>query len=375
MVKTLEKNEIQAKRDLSLKSQPLRREIHMSNVKVLDQKHVEINGVKAQCTPRAMSDLLRILGLSKTFIAKFEGLFNQETSSQLINRIRMAQSNQGSGKIWVTVNPYTKTINGFSRSFGERMSTGEFLGFTDTLFGDSNMELTNWSVGMDGSISINGFNKHAVSEVRMTNGETEVFTGGLNVSMNFKDGLQVRPYVNRQWCSNGLVTQMASEMYTLNRLDSTTLDRFYQEMAELKSKNWIPTTFGDRIKESSNTAASIHEMKQAHKQISKYLPKDAEHWVPLNENMAAYRRMGVDVDNMSYLQEKKSKSNTSIWDLTNALTHVATHGKDFIDNFGDEQGLNLMVSAGDLLGRKNWDHEGEILNPFNELRPSGSLLN
>lgn len=374
MVKTLTQEQIDNARDISVKQQPLRKEVHLSRIKVVDDSHFEIEGQKIRCTEGAMKGFLKHIGLSNTFINRFKTLFSESTSKQLINKIREAQASQG-GKVWLGLNPVTKTIASVSPHFGDRMSAGRFVGFADSLLGDSGMQITNWSVSPNGDIQINAYNPYAQTEIQLNgaDGGSEVFTGGLNLSMNLQDGVMVRPYVNRMWCANGMVNTLAEDAYKLNTLDSTTLDKFYNQMEELRKSNWLPPTFSDRVQNSSGVAASMAEMQSAYNRLQPIFGENTERWIPFNENLRAYRKMGVQ--DMDLKQMQKAKTNTSIWDLTNGITHAATHGGDYVENWQDTNATNLMVFGGNIFSKKEWDHQHDVLNPFSELKASGSLLN
>jgi hypothetical protein len=75
-------------------------------------------------------------------------------------------------------------------------------------------------------------------------------------------------------------------------------------------------------------------------------------------------------------QMEQAKSNQSVWSLVNGLTHFATHGQELIDtNMQDHQATQLMVNAGNILGKKRFDFENSMPSAFNELRQDGAILN
>ena len=79
---------------------------------------------------------------------------------------------------------------------------------------------------------------------------------------------------------------------------------------------------------------------------------------------------------MSTNQMAGAKSNQSVWSVINGLTHFATHGQGIMDtNMQDHQAAQLMVNAGNILGKKSFDHENHIPDVFTELRNDGAILN
>jgi hypothetical protein len=92
--------------------------------------------------------------------------------------------------------------------------------------------------------------------------------------------------------------------------------------------------------------------------------------------MNAYYNAGFD--GISAQQMKHAKSNTSVWDVVNGITHFATHGAGIIDtDMQDYNASDLMVKSGNLFGKKSFDHENTMPDLFRgrDLVRNGSLLN
>jgi hypothetical protein len=173
-----------------------------------------------------------------------------------------------------------------------------------------------------------------------------------------------------------LTTSFSQEAYTLNSLDASSMEKFFENLNELRKNNFAPTGFADRVRIANNTPASLHEMQFAHNLISPFAGERVDNWVPLTENLNAYAKAGFE--SLTTDQMKGAKANTSIWDVTNSITHFATHGAGIIDtNMQDYNASDLMVKAGNLFGKKRFDHENSMPNPFaaSEFSRHGSLLN
>ena len=87
----------------------------------------------------------------------------------------------------------------------------------------------------------------------------------------------------------------------------------------------------------------------------------------------------MDITNMDSNQMKGAKTNQSVWSVMNGLTHFATHGRDLIQtSMQDADSTQLMVQAGNFFGKKNFDHENHMPNPFGNLdlgNQHGAMLN
>ena len=154
------------------------------------------------------------------------------------------------------------------------------------------------------------------------------------------------------------------------------MEKFFENLNELRKNNFAPTGFADRVRAAHDTPASLHELQFAHNLIAPFAGERVDHWVPLTENMNAYNRAGFET--LSSDQMKAAKSNTSVWSTVNSITHFASHGADLIDtSMHDYNASDLMVKAGNIFGKKRFDHENSMPNPFatSELLQSGALLN
>jgi hypothetical protein len=147
-------------------------------------------------------------------------------------------------------------------------------------------------------------------------------------------------------------------------------------MKQLRKNNFMPTGFQDKVKQAIETPASLQEMAWAHNQIKRHVGDKADNWIPLQENESAYTKANIPV-----LDAKKARTNQSIWSVVNGMTHVATHAPDlFAMNMQDKDSTELMVQAGNLLG-KQWNLQGASRSPFAEgahldtVSQVGALLN
>jgi hypothetical protein len=176
-----------------------------------------------------------------------------------------------------------------------------------------------------------------------------------------------------------MTTALAEEAYTLNSLDSTTMEKFFENMNELRKNNYAPKAFGDKVRMAINTPASLKEMRGAHNLISGHAGDNADRWIPLQENLSKYRAAGFD--DLTADQMSAAKSNQSVWSVINGLTHFATHAPNLItSNMQESDSTKMMVQAGNIFGKTRFDHQNDMPNPFgnNVLQNTtqiGSLLN
>jgi len=376
-IQTLSNTLIQQRKVETLEAQNLRKVVPFRDINLIDGESIEYNGQKINLTKNAFKNLLGLLGMSNQFAQKFETLFTKEAKSQFINTMKNAMaSNSGKlSEVTLVLNPISKSVVAITKKDQFGISNQQFMGVAENIIDNHGMDVTNWSVDPGtGIVTINAFNPSANFAVQGL--ANEVFTGGVTFQNSPKDGFQVLPYINRQWCTNGLTTAMAQEAYTLQSLDQGSMEKFFENMNELRKNNFAPTGFADRVRAAHNTPASLSELQFAHNLIEPFAGERADNWIPLAENMNAFYRAGFDSLNSNQL--KHAKSNTSVWDVVNGVTHFATHGAGIIDtDMQDYDASNLMVKSGNLFGKKSFDHENTMPDLFRgrDLVRTGSLLN
>lgn len=356
-IQTLSGEVLTARKAETLNSQSLRKTIAVRDINLVNDTTIEYQGKRLEITKDAFKGLMKMIGMSQTFASKFEKLFNPEVKAQFINTMKNAMATQ-LNEITIVLSPTTKKVVGFTKKATDLISHERFMGLADRLVDQNGFEIANWGVDANkGSVTINAFNPKASFGVQGLN--DEVFTAGITMKNSPLGGIQVMPYVNRLWCANGCTTAMASESYSLANLSGDSMEKFFEHMSQLRKNKFIPTGFQDKVTQAVNTPASMNEMKWAHNQIKRHVGDKADNWIPLSENESAYTKANIGI-----LDPKAAKSNQSIWSVVNGMTHVATHAPDlFAMNMQDKDSTELMVQAGNLLG-KQWNLQGATRSPF-----------
>ena len=376
MINTLSQTSIATKKQESIQAQSLRKTTSFRDINLVDSDTIEYKGSRIGITKQAFKSLLSIIGMSQQFANKFEKLFTKEAKSQFINTMKNAMSsNQGNlSNVTMVLNPISKSVVLFQKEDRFQISNNQFINVAENLIGDNSMDVTRWSTDpTTGIITIDAHNPKAQFAVQGLS--DEVFSGGVTFRNSPLKGFEVMPSTQRLWCSNGLSTAMAQETYQLHSLDNKSMDSFFQSMKELRKQNFIPTGFADRVRAATNTPASIREMEYAHRLVSPHAGERTEQWVPLQENLAAYHKAGHE--NMTSEQKQMAKTNQSLWSVINSTTHFSSHGQELIStNMTDANAAEIQIKAGGLFGKKAYDHENSMPNPFGKtLLQTGALLN
>jgi hypothetical protein len=377
MIATLATPLIANKKAESIAAQSLRRTVPFREVNLIDEKTIEYQGTRIGITKQAFKSLLSIIGMSNAFAVKFENLFNSDAKAAFINRMKDAMaSNAGNvSNVILVLNPINKAVVAFQKEDKFQISNEQFINVAEGIIGDNTMDVTRWSTDpTTGIITIDAFNPKAEFGIQGMN--DEVFSGGVTFRNSPLKGFEVMPYVNRQWCTNGLTTAMAAETYQLHSLTNDSMQKFFESMQVLRKNNFAPEGFADRVRTANNTPASIKEMEYAYNLIQPWAGDRTDNWVPLKENLNAYNKAGFET--MSSAQKSMAKSNESVWSVLNGVTHFSSHGQKLMDtNMQDQDAARIQVNIGNLLGKKAFDHENSMPNPFGStsLGQSGALLN
>ena len=377
-INTLSTQLVNERRAMTTNAQSLRKSVPVRDIDIISESIISYQGRYVEMTPKAFTQLMRLIGMSKQFANQFEQLFSAETKAKFINTMKNAMA-ANLNEITLVMSPIQKKIVGFSKRAEEMISNERFLDLAEGIIDDHGMQITNWSVDADtGGVSINAFNPKAQFELGISD---EVFTAGLTMKNSPFGGIQVMPYVNRLWCANGCTTMEEADKYTLHNLNRESMEPFFNHLSQLRKNGFVPTNFKQNVKNAMDTPASLAEMERAHRWIAPIVGARADNWIPLEAQKQAYRGIGVDTNELSIEQKKRSKTDQSVWSVVNGVTHVATHANDIMldTTMKDSEASQLMVNAGSLLS-KDFDMANEMPSPFaknvlNETTQVGAILN
>lgn len=377
-INTLSPQLVNERRAMTTNAQSLRKSVPVRDIDIISESIISYQGRFVEMTPKAFTQLMRLIGMSKQFANQFEQLFSAETKAKFINTMKNAMA-ANLNEVTLVMSPIQKKIVGFSKRAEEMISNERFLDLAEGIIGDHGMQITNWSVDSDtGGVSINAFNPKAQFELGISD---EVFTAGLTMKNSPFGGIQVMPYVNRLWCANGCTTMEEADKYTLHNLNRESMEPFFNHLSQLRKNGFVPTNFKQNVKNAMETPASLAEMERAHRWIAPIVGARADNWIPLEAQKQAYKGIGVDTNELSAEQKKRSKTDQSVWSVINGVTHVATHANDIMldTTMKDSEAANLMVNAGSLLS-KDFDMANEMPSPFaknvlKETTQVGAILN
>lgn len=362
---TLSQSAFDTKKAEAINTQLMRKEITLSEFNVIDNNHIDVDGVKIEVTDKAFGKLLGRLRIPKAFAKRFSEGFGNDGLRQLITMMKSAKSNRNEQTVTLLVDPNSRKITDILPAGYASISQESFIDFASRYIDQYNLGVTHMGSSQYGGTQINCVAPQGMFNVPgMTN---EVFNTGVTFRNTPTRGLEVSPYLERLICANGMTSTAFAENYGLHNLNDKNINEFNEHMIRMASTNFQPVGLADNIKKANNTDASLAEMQRAASSIlslDKKVDYDyVQKYIPVERAFKAYSQLGADPNTFTKAQMKNAKSGMSVWDLVNGMTNFASNDTKF--NINEGKMGNLMVTAGNILCKKQYDTEGVLdINPF-----------
>lgn len=357
----------------------IKKQVLINDIELVDYSMIEVEGRAIKIDSKVINDFARIFNLNKSFIDTFDK--NVKASAiAFINKLRNLFR---SSNILVTlhINPYTKKVLHITKSSDRgSISNKNAYKVADQIIDRFGLNIKDVSVNMNsGNFAINLI---ANNEFQVAGLPDEVFKSGLTISNSLRTGLQVNTYTNRMFCSNGMVTSLASETFSINNLNVENLENLHYYIAHLRKNGYVSEKLIDKIQTANSTRASLAEMQTVHNIISSYDEDYANRFVPLRENENAYKDLLFTEEDwhggraLTQKELKAAASNQSVWSCLNAVTYFGSHS----DKLEDSDRQRIFVDAGRILGKGTFDCEVVMPDAFDkdvlsQTRQIGSMLN
>ena len=362
---TLSPTAFQARKAEAVRNEVMRKEISLSEFNVIDNTHIEVDGVKIELTPFAFKRLLGRLRIPTAFAKRFSDGFGTDGLQQLVQMMKTMKSSKNDQTVTLLVDPRNKVITNILPAGYASISNEAFVDFAEGYINQYGLEVKDFGSDPNGGATINCVSPNSVFSVPGMS--DEIFNTGVTFRNTPTRGLEVSPYLNRLVCSNGMSSTAFSETYGLHELTDKSISEFNEHMITMASTGFQPVGLADKIKAANETDASIAEVQRAMSAIlstDKTIDYDyAQRYLPINRVMKAYSDVGAEPSTFTTKQLQNAKSGLSVWEVVNGMTNFASNDERYALN--DHKTGNLMVTAGNLLMKKNFDTEGFLqFDPF-----------
>ena len=364
-ITTLSQSAFDVKKAEAINNQLMRKEISLSEFNVIDNNHIELDGVKIEVTDKAFGKLLGRLRIPKAFATRFSEGFGNDGLRQLITMMKSMKSSKNDQTVTLLVDPNSRKITDILPAGYASISQESFIDFASRYIDQYNLGVTHMGSSQYGGTQINCVSPQGMFNVPGM--QNEVFNTGVTFRNTPSRGLEVSPYLERLICANGMTSTAFAENYGLHNLNDKNINEFNEHMIRMASTNFQPVGLAENITKANNTDASLAEMQRAASSIlslDKAVDYDyVQKYIPVERAFKAYSQLGADPNTFTKAQMKNAKSGMSVWDLVNGMTNFASNDTKF--NINEGKMGNLMVTAGNILCKKQYDTEGVLdINPF-----------
>jgi hypothetical protein len=349
----------------ALNAELIRKEISLSEFNVINNTTIEIDGKQIEVSRHAFNKILSRLRIPKAFAKRFSEGFGEDGLRQLISMMKTAKSSKSDQTVTLIVDPVKRQVTDVLPSGYASISNESFLNFVERYIDGYNLGVTHFGSDTRGGVQINTSAPNAIFKVPGM--DNEIFNTGVTFSNTPDRGLLVSPYLNRLICSNGMSSTAFSETFGLHQFNEKNINEFNDHMIRMASTGFQPAGLADKISKANNTDASLAELQRAASMImgaDKTVDWDyIQRYVPIERANAAYTHAGIDPATLTAAQLKNAKSGMSVWDVVNGVTNFASNDNRY--RLDDSKRGNLMVSAGNLLMKNQYDTEGLLqVDPF-----------
>jgi len=367
-IQTLSQTEFDRRKSELATQDIIRKEVHIADFEITGNS-IRIDGVNIPLSEHAFSRLLTLMRIPKAFAKRLKNQFGEDALRQMVSLFK----NSGKRDVFtLIVDPKSRQISNILPAGYGAISNEGFTDFVERYIDQYNLDVTHMG-GDSGGATINTISDAGIFQVPGMN--NEVFQTGVSFTNSPERGLEVTPFLNRLVCTNGMTSRGFEEKYSLSSLSNDNIEKFNDHMIQLASTGFQPFGFIDQIKKANGTNASLAEVQSALSGImstDKHINYEyAQRYLPLERSLNQYKMLGVDTTSLTKKQLAAADSGMSVWEVINGVTNFASNQNKFRIN--DHKMGNLMVKAGNMLTKKNYDLDGRMdVNPFANGR---SLLN
>lgn len=348
----------------AINNQLIRKEISLSEFNVIDNTHIEIDGVSIELTDKAFAKLLGRLRIPKAFANRFTAGFGTDGLRQLVSMMKAAKSSNNDQSVTLLVNPNTRKIINILPAGYASVSNESFFDFSSRYIDQYGLGVTH--IGSDnGGSQINCISPNTMFAIPGMKNEN--FQSGVMFRNTPDRGLEVSPFLSRLVCTNGITATTFQENYGLHSLNEKSIQEFNEHMIRLASTGFQPVGLADKILKANSTVASLSEMQSAASAImsvDERIDYDyIQRYIPINRAFNAYESVGANPNEFTNAQLRNAKSGMSVYDMINGMTNFASNDTRY--QIDSAKMGRLMVTAGNILTKRNYDTESLLdVDPF-----------
>lgn len=330
-----------------LANQPLTKTVALSQVKILGDSTLEVDGITLSVTSHAMISLAKILNVPIRFSQEISTVYGQTAFQQLIELQKAAKIAAGKGiVITLVADPVLRKVSQITA--GNNMLPYEkFFDVFERVMNTHNLEIESANGGPEG-ITIS--TRSTSSEFQIGGFKDEVFQPGFTFNNGVKYGTVIDSYLHRLVCTNGMIGRGFNHSIVYN---PESQHDFFEKLINMSKIGYVPQGFNDKVKQAIHTKASFAELEQAAKLMvgnSKIGYNQLDKFVPYREIVNKFANKGLDVSKINQKQKENAITNVSVWDVINGITDFASHDYGFEVSSTSQN--TMQIVAGNMLAKE-----------------------
>jgi hypothetical protein len=158
-------------------SELLRKEISLSEFNVVDNNHIQIDGITIEVTDKAFAKLLGRLRIPKAFAKRFSEGFGNDGLRQLVTMMKTAKSTANDQTVTLMVDPKSRKITDILPAGYASISQESFFDFATRYIDQYNLGVTHVGSSAYGGSQINCIAPNSM--FRVPGMDKEVFQTGV----------------------------------------------------------------------------------------------------------------------------------------------------------------------------------------------------
>ena len=134
----------------AIRNEIMRKEINLSEFNVIDNTHIEVDGVQIELTPHAFNRLLGRLRIPKAFAKRFAEGFGNDGLQQLVTMMKTMKSSKNDQTVTLLVDPNGRKITDILPAGYASISNESFINFTERYIDQYDLQCSMYSVYSSG---------------------------------------------------------------------------------------------------------------------------------------------------------------------------------------------------------------------------------
>lgn len=363
-METLSQHIFQERAAVARNMTPIRKRVQLSQLKIEGSDVIRVDGQPIQITEAGFNSLLKRLRIPPAFARRFSDAFGEDGLKQLLETVKSGKLGKTDLDVTLLADPSTRKVVDFLPSTAASISNDGFINFAERIINDWNLSPTHFGTDPLGGVQITALHDSHIFSIPGMNNET--FRAGIAFSNTPRHGLEVIPFTERLVCSNGMVSRLSEDTYSLRTLTPEAISEFNGHMADLASVGFQSMQLIDKIRRSANVTASLIEVNSAASAIMKADKsiswERVNRYIPVDRINREYHNAGIETEELTRAQQRIANSGMTVWDVVNGLTNFASNDTMALN---DWHRMGVMRTAGDLLKKPFFDREAVLsVDPF-----------